>query len=136
MEEGRAISMTYNDKNYGENSVLRVRLPMKASELERIIRVHCEHHGVWDDCIVKSAETDRIRAEKAAKDEENARLREIVKELADVLDWCNGQADSIGAASLLPAGVPMISLTMIMAAMSKRCNKIVARAREVIGGEK
>ena len=56
MEEGRAISMTDKDKNYSENSVLRVRLPMKASELERIIRVHCEHHGVWDDCIVKSEE--------------------------------------------------------------------------------
>ena len=39
---------------------LRVMLPMQASELERVIRTHCEHHGVWDDCTI---ELDPVRAE-------------------------------------------------------------------------
>lgn len=45
---------TDNDNLIADDTrnVIGITLPMSASELERRIRTHCEHHGVWDDCMV------------------------------------------------------------------------------------
>lgn len=71
------------------SNVLEVGLPMEAKTLESVVRIHCEHNGVWDDCtVVDSAGFDAYQ--------EQARKTDVYPELVRTYDHLLGLASEVG----------------------------------------
>lgn len=91
------------DTDASKKRTLKVKLPCEAIALERNLRTHCEHHGVWDKCKVVvsphcvKANTDRMR--KLSADLTilvGTEIRELLKTAADDLDLLCGRINKRG----------------------------------------
>lgn len=107
---------------------------------ERILAAHKREIAAKDakitrlkSCLAGDCERMRLCAEPCANchiERVNER-NEIIKELADAIEWCCRQAESIGSA-YLRKDFPIDALTITMAGMTRRCEDAISKLREVV----
>lgn len=140
----------FHEVRHGKDYIVVQMLRQAAEALERELAAVSAKRDEWQkQALEENAALDVARAELEAKDEEIARLEQelfenktqygslligrdaLIKELAGALKWCHEQADAIGKATLIGC-FQMDALTITMANMSRRCVKLIVKARAVV----